>query len=201
MNSSKPATRRLKKYLKPEWEGHILGYVMNSMAAQYWRVERTLSREEYVQEAWIVFDRVRRTYEGRIRPDEPQHFTALFKMAWCNRLNDLSKKNTRYRETFVSMGGAEAGGEQPRVDYFESRVGESGNEGELSIAIRQAPREVSSVLSLFLNAPQELLDVALAGWREGKARPGQNPSAHICKLLGFDIKRDVMAEVERYFAA
>lgn len=162
------------------------------MRANYFRVENTHTREEYMQEAYAVYLRVRNKYAETVT--EPQHFMSLFKRAWTNELNDLATKATRHR-MFVQMPTirSEDGDE---LDY--EPVGELNNEGMLATLIRQAPRDVAMVMNLFLSAPQELLELALASWRED-ARSNRG-SQHICRLLGLDPSTDVMRRVEEHFS-
>lgn len=177
----------------PCFEGPIEGWVVNGMRANYFRVSRTLSREEYLQEAYEVFLRISSRYEV----DEPQHLMCLFKTSWNNRLNDLATADTRHR-MFVSMPmhRDEDGEEVESVDF----MGESDNEGTLAIMLRQAPADVALVLNLFLSAPQELVETALASWRGKDRRFAAGGSARICKLLGLDPSIDVMQKVEDYFS-
>lgn len=185
------------KWFVPRWEGLIEGYVMNTIPKNFFRVEVMMTREDYIQEAYVVFLRVKNKYEGQIKADEPQHFTALFKRAWANRLNDLSNEATSIREHFVPDHNEDSSG-----THRESlSVGETDNEGALAVLIRQAPREVAMVLNLFLNAPQEILDVALEPWRGKDRRFAGGGSARICQLLGLDPNVDVMQRVEDYFVA
>lgn len=178
----------------PEFSGPIEGYVVNGMKANYFRVERSMSREEYLQEAYLVFLRVKNKYEGKV--EEPKHFMALFKRAWANELNDLATKDTQQR-IFVQMPTLRGDdGEEARdVEY----VGETDNDGMLATLLRQAPREIAMVLNLFLAAPQEVLDLALQSWRGKDRRCAAGGSERICKLLGLDPRDDVMQRVEEYF--
>lgn len=192
-----PHLERLAVKFSPEWKGPIEGYVVNSMRQHYFRVEATMERDDYVQEAYLVFLRVKRTYAGKVT--EPQHFMALFKRAWSNKLNDLSNSDTRHRETFVSDHAERDGGNDR--DFSQEHAGETDNEGTLAILIRQAPRDVSMVLNLFLSAPQEILEVALESWRGRDKRCKAGGSERICKLLGLDPSNDVMQRVEDYFAS
>lgn len=185
------------KWFVPQWEGVIEGYVTNSLRMNYFRVEATMTRDDLMQEAYLVFLRCKTTYEGKIKASEPQHFTALFKRSWANCLNDLSNDDTELRQRFQPFASGDSD-----VSYFlDAQIGETNNEGQLATLIRQAPREVSMVLNLFLNAPQELLEVALEPWRGRDKRCRIGGSERICRLLGLPTDVDVMQRVEDYFAA
>jgi hypothetical protein len=190
--------KRSSKWFVPQWEGVIEGYVTNTLRKQFFRVQATMTEDDYMQEAFLVFLRVSKTYEGKIKATEPQHFTALFKRAWANRLNDLSNDDTAYRERFVSDHRQDRStGEEVQME----QAGETDNDGSLAILIRQAPREVAMVLNLFLNAPQEILEVALGSWQGRNRRYAAGGSEPICKLLGLDPRMDVLARVEEHFAS
>lgn len=177
-----------------EFAGPIEGWVVNGMKANYFRVERTLSREEYLQEAYLVYLRVLRKYEGTVT--EPKHFMSLFKRAWTNELNDLATKDTHHRQMVAMPTMRSDDGDEAEVDV----LGDLDNDGMLATMIRQAPSEVVMVLNLFLNAPQELLELALQSWRGKDRRYNHGGSERICRLLGLDPSHDVMATVEEYFS-
>lgn len=180
---------------KPTFEGPIEGYVVNGMRTNYFRVEASMTRQDYMQEAHLVFLECRRYYEGKVK--EPQHFMALFKRAWSNRLADLSNADTAMRELFLPDHGRSGEAEEERP--YEA-MGELDNDGHLATLLRQAPREVGMVMNLFFSAPQELLEVALAPWRGQDRRCKGGGSERICKLLGLPKEMDVMQQVEEYLS-
>lgn len=181
---SRSGRERAALYL-PEWSGPIEGYVVNSMKANYWRIDRTHERAEYLQEAHICFLRCAARYPVL---DTPQHFMALFKRAWANQLNDLSNKSTRAgRELLTSADD----GSPPEI------IGEEENMGYALTLLRQAPAEVLMVLNLFVNAPGELLELAAAAWKRSGRR---DQNAFISQLLGVDPKENVLEQTRQYFS-
>lgn len=174
----------------PSFHGPIEGYVVNHLTKNLWRIQRTHTREDAMQEAWVVFLRVAEKY-----PDiaEPQHFMALFKTAWANKITDLSHKATANRQEH-SLSSTE----DDAVPAFPDSVGSLDNDGLLSIMVKQAPREVLMVLNLFLNAPQELLDLAMSTWKaQGHLSPGG--SKHVASMLGLPEGSDPIKATEDYF--
>lgn len=172
---------------EPKFEGEIEGYVANFLHVNHWRVASTVLWQDCEQEAYVVFLRCKRKY----KVDNPAHFMSLFKTAWFNCFTDLSNENTAHREMF---------------DWIEDAVamplecaGETENDGYLATLIRQAPRDVTLVLNLFLNAPQEMLDIALSGWVNGDKRSKSKGSKKINRLLGLSPDQDTMGKVAEYF--
>jgi hypothetical protein len=121
---------------------------------------------------------------------------ALFKRAWVNHFTDLAYADSRHRNETVPLV----------IEFDDDSVavepmGETNNEGELAIKLRQAPNEVRMVLNLFLSAPTEMLETALAGWSGTDRRRKDGGSKRVCALLGLPIDYDVMAVVREYFRA
>lgn len=172
-----------------EWKGPIEGYVTNFLTKNYWKVARTCPREDVMQEAYCVFLRCKRKYP---HIEEPKHFMALFKTAWYHEFMDLANADTEQRVEQQPL-------ENESGEILES-IGELNNDGMLAVMIRQAPAEVNTVLSLFLNAPQELLDLALGSWRstaDGRFKAGG--VKHINQLLGLPEDFDSIKTVTEYF--
>lgn len=176
----------------PEFKGPIEGWVVNHMTKNYWKVAATQERADVMQEAYLVFLKVRKHYPSI---EAPQHFMALFKRSWSNHFTDLANEDTARRvevehaRTYYEDGGG------TEVEY----QGDLDNDGTLAILLREAPTEVTMVLNLFLSAPQELLELALSSWKGGDRRCRAGGSKKICQMLGLPQDQDVMQEVEDYF--
>lgn len=185
---------------QPEFKGAVEGWVVNQLTRgklAYWRVERTLTREEVMQEAYECFLRCCKHFPKSPAYDTPQAFMALYKRAWHNQFTDLTTYDTEDRVYFY---GEHHDPTQTDQIHEHETVGSLENDGYLSILIQEAPSEVQMVLSLFLNAPSELLELASAAWRTG-GRKSPGSSKHLCKLLGLDPSCDPVALVEDYFAS
>ena len=166
-----------------EFKGSLEGWTMKHLAANYWRVESTMSRLDVLQEAQVKFLVLCQKY-----PDvEDRHFMALYKTAWQRHFIDLAKQNAEQRE-------------HTQPDYGFDGVGELDNAGYVRTLIRQAPREIKTVLSVLLNAPTELLELAADSWRaKGKQRAGGNKQ--VSQWLGLPEGSTPLDDVERYFRA
>lgn len=174
-----------------EFKGPIEGYVVNHLKKNYWRVARLHERDDVMQEAFLVFLRVKVKYPEL---ETPQHFMALFKTAWGNHFTDMANDDTQSRVLVDAPRVAFDDGESVEYDM----PGDCDNDGLLAVMLAEAPKEVSMVLNLFLNAPQELLDVALGSWRGADRRCKAGGSKRINKMLGLPPDLDVMQLVNDY---
>lgn len=172
------------------FKGPIEGYVVNFLTSQYWRVAASLEFDDALQEARLVFCEVSLKY-----PEvEDRHLMALFKTAWSNRFVDLAKKDTKHRQLVSDQGLDQETGLPVTKDF----AGDLDTDGMLLLLIEQAPSEVRTVLSLFLNAPSELLELAVNAWKfRGRRRAEGNQMLNEC--LGLPSGSDPLGTVEEYF--
>lgn len=175
----------------PEYAGPVEGYAHNYVHRNLWRVSRTHTREDALQEAWLVFARCQGKYP---QIDTPQHFMALYKTALYRHFVDLALSASHYK---AEVPEAQFDREDEQ-EWSRQPVGDLDNDGQLRVLIRQAPREVKMVLSLFLNAPQELLDVALQAW-ETRGRRRAEGNRVIGRLLGLHQGANVLDQLEEHF--
>lgn len=179
---------------KPEFQGPIEGWTVNHIHANFWRVSRVREREDLHQDAQLVFLRCAAKYPDM---DTPQHFMSLYQRAWMNHIHDLSNLQTQVKAE-VSMQ-REAALEDTEDRYEPELIGDLDNDGYFAVKLHQAPHEVKRVLNLFLNAPQEILDLALGSWKGRDRRCTTGGSKKICRLLGLSDDLDVMQMVSDYF--
>lgn len=176
----------------PRWEGPVEGYATNQVTRALWRVARTHDRDDLMQEARIVFWRCSRAYPVL---DTPEHFMALYKTALRNRVHELANKNTRTPATASNDEWQESGNLAKR-----EQPGDLDNDGYIATLVRQAPREVAMVLSLFLNAPAELLEIAEQSWSNGRrGSEKRDVNAMIRRFLGPAVGEQPVERVEAYF--
>ena len=173
---------------EPEWKGPIEGYVVNFLADQHWKIARTVPWDDAMQEAYVIFLRCKRKYQV----EEAKHFMSLFKSAWFNHFTDMANEDTELRRVGPLP-------ESPEGSPYDS-IGEVDCDGHLAVLVEQAPREVALVLALFINAPQELLELALQGWSNGSdARCKNGGNTKINQLLGVPREFDPVKAVVDYF--
>ena len=174
---------------QPEFKGPNEGWTVNYTKQHIWRVAATMEFADILQEAYLVYLRVIATYDHF---ETGSQFMALYKRAWVNAMNDFSLKDTKWRQA-VSVHDVDE-----EDAHAITLVGELNNDGHLATLLRQAPREVLMVLNLFLSAPTEIVELALAGWKnDDRRKTGSSPK--ICRLLGLDPDLDVMKMVHDYF--
>lgn len=172
-----------------QFVGPVEGYVANFLRKNQWRVAKTHDWEDSMQEAQLVFWKCRVRY-----PDvEQKHMMALFKTAWGNHFTDLAKKATEAR-VVVTEADLSADDDSASIDL----QGSPDNEALVMIMLKQAPREVQTVLALFVSAPSELLEMAIQAWRAGGHRQAEG-NKMINRCLGIPEDHDSIGNVRRYF--
>lgn len=180
---------RMKLNPLPQWPGSVEGFVVNYLKANYWRVESTMSYDDAMQEAHVVFLRCKRKYSV----EEPKHFMALFKTSLVRVFADLSKLDSEIR-AMVSLQQEDEGGESI---VFEA-VGDLDNNGGIIVALDQAPSEIKEVLQLLLTAPLEILELARNCWKSN-GRNVEEGNAFINESLGRMKGTDSIGAVQQYF--
>lgn len=181
----------------PSFAGPIEGYVTNFLRKNYWKVAASMEMDDAMQEARLVFLRCASKY-GLV--DTPQHFMALFKTAWGNHFIDLSRGDSDARAT-ISYGydrGAPSHQEEATLDLLEMLPDCLDNDGYLRALLREAPQDVVTILSFFLNAPPVLIKRAGEAWT-ASGRKQQDGNNMLCEILGFPKGTDVVGKLTTYF--
>ena len=175
---------------KPEYPGRIQGWAVNFCSENAWRVSATMELNDLLQEAYLTYLKVVEKY-GKTAKNGP-HFMRLYQTTLRNRVTDLAWDASEvYTKT-----------KREEVAEFslESVMGDSDNDGYLSVLIQQAPTEVKMVLNMILNAPQEFVEVTMASWRRGDNRMSNGGCTRINRALGLDPEINVMQLVRDYFS-
>lgn len=179
----------------PVFEGPIEGYVVKYLKNNGWKLRALMDYEDMLQEAKLLFLMLKGRYSEM---DTPQHFMAIFKTSWNNHVIDLAKKDSQIRAHILESDMSYNSEEESYESFFTNIIGEVENKGLLNLKISQAPNEVRMVLSLFLNAPTELLDSASLSWKDS-GRNKDYGNRMLCKLLGVKEGTDLIGKVEEYF--
>jgi hypothetical protein len=176
----------------PTFEGPIQGYIANNIQPNLWKWSPLYEREDMMQEGYLVFVRCAGKYPNL---DTPQHFMALFKMAWSRHCVDLAKKATKARAQVSATVVDDEGRGRARE---REAVGDHDNDGALLTLLRQAPREVIMVLNLLINAPTELLELAQQSWDRRQKRGKGDPEQFIAQCLGLPEDSRPLQAVKEY---
>lgn len=180
----------------PEWSPAFEGYAVNHITRHYWKIARTHTRDDAKQEIHFAFYDCVRRYGGKV--ENAAHFMSLFKLRLNSHWCDLAAAATVARAELGAFHDEESNED---LDVYAQRVGETHNAGELMHDIKNAPREVRTILSLFLNAPVELVEMAMSAWKgqggRGKTAAGSN--AHLNRMLGLPETTDPIGLVHNYF--
>lgn len=169
----------------PEFKGPIEGFTVRFLTKNFWRVQASMEFEDAMQEARCVFYKVIRKYK---KARQPQHVMALYKTAWSRRFTDLAHRDNNQR---TEMQVAEP--------WSLEQTGELDSDSMLLTMLQQAPAEVKTVLSLFLNAPSELLELAVDSWR-GSGHYSPEGNKMLCLYLGYEPGTDIIGIVREYFS-
>lgn len=182
-------TDRKQKYI-PVFEGPLEGFAVNYITKNFWRVDSNIfDREDLLQEAHCLFLKMKGMYR---KVDNPKWFMALYKVALINYINKLSNTKT---ERF----GVEIFMEEDISDSHVIGIHKTHNEGEMLSLLEKAPPEVRAVLSLFLEAPRELLEKITESWKNQGLRKAEH-NRHLGALLGYDSDQvDLIQSVRDYF--
>lgn len=76
----------------PKWDYPLEGWTYKFIQENKWRLEHTNDVEDLMQDAYLIFERVRETYPF---VTQPQHFMSLYKTSFRNYVHDKSRELTR----------------------------------------------------------------------------------------------------------
>jgi len=132
---------------KPEWDGVFVSWTRLYVNQHFWRVRRIYgSKEDAMQECALIFVKCRALYRNTV--DNPKWFMSLYQTAVRNSWHDASISDTAIRENIV---------EYRSIEEIDTRI-EDNNLGPIIAQLSSARHEVQDVLTLFANAPAELLN-------------------------------------------
>ena len=127
----------------PRWHGAIEGYVVNSIRRYWPQFAPYMEFDDALQEAVVCFLQLKRKYADKV--DNPRWFFTLYRTAWERRLITMVHKLPRY-SYLEDLGPLE-----DPLCYCD---------GPLAVKLSELPTELSEVLSLLAELPEELLELA-----------------------------------------
>lgn len=181
----------------PVWKD-FEGYCVYFLKANFWRVSSHMEYEDCLQESQLLFFKLKSRY-GNV--DTQKHFMGLYGNSLTNRFNDLASKVTKHRAEVSEDSCSLAHSDHIASDEdFEvtALIGDFDNDGMLAIMIEQAPSEIKLVLSLFMTAPVEVLDMFADNWKQ-RGKNSEFGNNHLCEILGLSEKTDIVGRVRQYF--
>ena len=155
----------------PQWQGAIEAYSKNQVRANLWKLEALgYDFEDLLHVAVECFCVCR----DRYKVENAKHFMGLFKMCLHNKFYDLARVASLERGLIVETS-------ENVLNFLNQGFCES--EGTFRVLLKNAPTEIKQVLSLVLNAPNELLESI--GFSKKKDK-GFCANKRLCRLLGYN---------------
>jgi hypothetical protein len=132
---------------RPRWNGPCEAFAKRFVAANLWRVQALLDKDEAIQECAVIFARCCRLYEGKV--DNPAWFMSLFTRALSRDFHTLSNKNAKA----VAARQAAKRNRHPIIAELQ--------DGPVYTALCHASEDLRQVFIVLAAAPQELLGLML----------------------------------------
>lgn len=123
------------------WGKEFEGYAANFYRENKWRCDPIHELRDLMQDAFLIFEKVRLTYPRVI---EPRHFMSLFKRALINHTHDRAAYKRRRDALEVHLSSDVS-------DFFVGRIGEVTNQGYLAALINELPDEMKLCLTTLAN--------------------------------------------------
>lgn len=118
-------------------------WAYNYLRNNLWRVAHVKGdMDDMMQEAAIEFILMKRDYEDKV--NSPQQFMSLYKLCLMSHINNISSKDSRNRHALTQL------------EVIEPAVSPDAN---ITILLNEGSPELKEVLSIFFNAPQEVMNI------------------------------------------
>lgn len=178
----------------PPFEGTLEGFTKKYLNSHGWRLQSAFEFDDLMQEAYIVYLKCKRAYEGKI--DNAAWFMGLYKSSLARRVHDLSKETTVINE-LVPLEQSVNGDDFNLLDVLS--LVQSETDGYMEILKRQMPEELRAVFSFLENAPAPLLASIENAWSGSKKRKAFGVK-HLCELCGIDPNTDLISMAREHFS-
>jgi len=178
---------RLKKRERiawsPKWGPDYIKWTAAFIRDNKWRVDRIHDVQDLMQDAWLIFDKISKTYP---RVTDPANFFGLYKRAIINKFHDRSCTKTRRGKVEVTLP-------EDVADFFIGRIGEAGNAGYAAALINELPEEMKLVIQHMTSNESRP--------RRCRSQPRENLSMRICRSMGLPEGRDPVKELKELLTA
>lgn len=176
--------KRVREHIvwTPVWGNEFEGYAANFYRANSWRCDPIHELRDLMQDAFLIFEKIRITYPRVI---EPKHFMALFKRALANNTHDRAAYKRRKDAAEVHLSSDVS-------DFFVGRIGEVTNQGYLAAMINELPDEMKLVLTTLANGmPRETQ-------RQGRRlQPRESLTMQLRRMLRLPMNSDPLMILKR----
>ncbi len=176
-----PKVKRQRLDFVPQFDGAISGWAVNYIKRNYWRVASRHEFEDLIQEAWIIFDKVRDNYP---HVNNAPQFFCLFRTAFTNHIHDLAINSTSERNLVVDISEEDLSYE----DILANIMGDCPNAGFANVLFKQAPRELKLLLrSMFDDAKRDLFLQKMKRRDPGhRLSERETTNQYWCRIVGLD---------------
>jgi hypothetical protein len=169
----------------PVWEGAIRGYARNYIKKHQWRIDEIHSFSDLMQDAYLVFLRVRNAYP---RVVDPPNFMSLFKVALMNEITDKARYRSEKNKAIQPI-------DRDVSEITSHLIGEYSNEGNLRILLNELPEEVKLILGVF-NDPQKLKELRRKIPRS-KSPVRETIIMKLCRVAGVPWRPNLATEIRQ----
>lgn len=131
----------------PEWSGSVFQkWSYNFCLTNAWRVQDKLGDfEDCMAQCALYYIECKKFYEHKI--NSPAHFMYYYKLWVTGQFHDLSRKDYRHRVTKAAIAVKNEVTEEP--------------DAYLAVALGEASTELKEALSIFFNAPKEMMETII----------------------------------------
>ncbi len=171
LHNRKPKRVRVKDLWEPQWDSVVKGWTRKFILQNRWRTETINDIDDLMQDAYIVFMKVRDTYPMVV---EAPLFMRLYQTALWRKFMDKGRKlkNDILVARYMSQ---EISTHMPEMKSY--------NEGPLKVLLMDGPPEIKMLLD-FLNNDDNLKLLCEPQRKRRGYTPRQNIDQRLSYLLG-----------------
>lgn len=178
-----------------EWRGEFEGYATNFLSKNFWRVARTMEREDAMQEAVLVFLRCKSRYEHSV--ENGAHFMALFKRMLWEHWIGLSNTDTKVR---VEISASRQDSEGEDLPDFDLRAGELDVPVQVLEAIRRMPADVRAAVTFLIQGPEPYASKVLENIHKGGPICLARAEADLHRFVGIPAGVPILKKIREHFS-
>jgi len=162
---------RIEDLWEPQWDDIVVGWTKNFIRQNYWRTETYNDKEDLLQDAYVVFMKVRDSYPQVV---EAPLFMKLYKTALWRAFMDKGRK-LKNDILATRQAAQEAAFLIPELKTY--------NEGPLNVLLSEGPPEIRMLME-FINNDSNLEKLRQPQRKSVNSEPRMNIDQRISALLG-----------------